>query len=69
MKVVQVTLGHSALAVTADLYTSALAELAKAAAEATAAIVSRRSGAGAAPGGTPEEHHRGLSAAGGEPTS
>ena len=41
MKVVQETPGRSALAVTADLYTSVLPELAQAA-EATAAIVPRR---------------------------
>jgi integrase len=41
MKIVQETLGHSALAVTSDLYTSVLPEIAKAAAEATAAIVPR----------------------------
>ncbi|MFF5992603.1 site-specific integrase [Prauserella flavalba] len=42
MKVIQETLGHSALATTSDLYASVLPELAVAAAEATAAIVPRR---------------------------
>jgi integrase len=41
MKIVQEILGHSAIAVTADLYTSVLPELAKAAAESTFAIVPR----------------------------
>lgn len=41
MKIVQEILGHSAIAVTADLYTSVLPELAKAAAEDTFAIVPR----------------------------
>lgn len=42
MKVIQETLGHSALATTSDLYTSVLPQLAKAAAEATVAIVPRK---------------------------
>jgi integrase len=42
MKVVQETLGHSALATTSDIYTSVLPEVGRAAAEATAAMVPRR---------------------------
>lgn len=41
MKVVQETLGHSALAVTSDIYTSVLPELARAAAEAVTSVVPR----------------------------
>jgi len=41
MKLVQACLGHSALATTSDVYTSVLPEVAKAAAEATLAIVPR----------------------------
>ena len=41
MKVVQETLGHSARAVTSDIYTSVLPELARAAAEAVVTIVPR----------------------------
>jgi integrase len=41
MKVIQETLGHSQLQVTANLYTSVLPELAREAAEATAAVVPR----------------------------
>jgi integrase len=72
MKVVQETLGHSALAVTADLYTSVLPELAKAAAEATTAIVPRRARAGGKPAEHPRNTQRipgGLSAVGGAVTS
>lgn len=42
MKVIQETLGHSALAVTSDTYTSVLPEIARNAAEATVAVVPRR---------------------------
>nr|WP_246868975.1 hypothetical protein [Saccharopolyspora sp. ASAGF58] len=42
MKVVQETLGHSALATTSDIYTSVLPQVARAAAEAAASIVPRR---------------------------
>jgi integrase len=42
MSVIKETLGHSALATTADLYASVLPQLAQAAAEATVAIVPRR---------------------------
>jgi integrase len=41
MKVIQETLGHSALSTTSDVYTSVLPEVAQAAAEAVAAIVPR----------------------------
>lgn len=41
MKIIQETLGHSQLQVTANLYTSVLPDIAHAAAEATAAIVPR----------------------------
>jgi integrase len=41
MKIVQETLGHSALATTSDIYSSVLPEVALAAAEATAAMVPR----------------------------
>lgn len=41
MKVIQETLGHSQLQTTSDLYTSVLPELARAAAESTAAILPR----------------------------
>jgi integrase len=50
MKVVQETLGHSALSTTSDVYTSVLPEVARQAADAVAAIVPRRNA------GTPEEH-------------
>ncbi|MCW6004617.1 site-specific integrase [Micromonospora sp. CPCC 205371] len=43
LKVVQATLGHSTLALTADTYTSVLPQLAQAAAEAVAAFIPRRS--------------------------
>ncbi|MBP2321398.1 hypothetical protein JOF56_001783 [Kibdelosporangium banguiense] len=42
MKIVQETLGHSALAVTSDTYTTVLPQIARAAAEAVVAIVPRR---------------------------
>lgn len=41
MKVVQETLGHSALSTTSDVYTSVLPDVARAAAEATTAVVPR----------------------------
>jgi integrase len=44
MKVISETLGHARSAFTSDVYTSVIPELAKAAAEATAAMVPRRSG-------------------------
>lgn len=44
MKVISETLGHARSAFTADTYTSVLPELAQAAADATAAVVPRRSG-------------------------
>jgi integrase len=44
MKVISETLGHARSAFTADTYTSIIPELAKQAAEATAAMVPRRSG-------------------------
>lgn len=68
MKVVQETLGHSAQAVTSDLYTSVLPQLAKAAAEDTVAIVPRRGKTGAKPSEHPRNTQRGsggLSAVGG----
>ncbi|MDQ7903536.1 site-specific integrase [Phytohabitans sp. ZYX-F-186] len=43
LKVVQATLGHSTMKLTADTYTSVLPELAQAAAEAVAAAIPRRS--------------------------
>jgi integrase len=43
LKVIQATLGHSTFALTADTYTSVLPQLARAAAEATAAVIPRRS--------------------------
>jgi integrase len=43
LKVIQATLGHTTLALTADTYTSVLPQLARAAAEATAAVIPRRS--------------------------
>lgn len=42
LKVIQATLGHSTLALTADTYTNVLPELSHAAAEAVAALVPRR---------------------------
>ena len=42
MKVVQETLGHATLSTTSDIYTSVLPEVARAAAEATAALIPRR---------------------------
>jgi integrase len=72
MKVVQETLGHSALAVTSDTYTSVLPQLAKSAAEAVTEMVPRA--ARGAPAQTPG-HPRGTQeinlaavAGGGEPT-
>jgi site-specific recombinase XerD len=41
MKAIQTLLGHSMLSTTADLYTSVLPQVGRAAAEATAAIVPR----------------------------
>ncbi|MGI8333599.1 tyrosine-type recombinase/integrase [Actinomadura scrupuli] len=49
MKVISETLGHARSAFTADTYTSILPELAKQAAEATAAVVPRRPGPLSAP--------------------
>jgi integrase len=46
MKVVQETLGHSALSTTSDIYTSVLPELAHAAAEAVTTVVPRRAPTG-----------------------
>ena len=46
MKVVSEQLGHSSLAITADTYTSILPGVAKAAAEAVAAVMPRRPGLG-----------------------
>jgi integrase len=44
MKVVQETLGHTSSAFTADTYTSVFPEVAKAAAEKTAALLSTNDG-------------------------
>lgn len=69
MKEIQETLGHSAAAVTSDLYTSVLPDLAKDAAEATVAIVPRRPRAGAKPAEHPrntQEGSGGLVAVGGD---
>ncbi|MCW2916420.1 MAG: site-specific integrase, partial [Actinomycetia bacterium] len=49
MKVISETLGHARSAFTADTYTSIIPELAQQAAEATAAMVPRRSGPLSAP--------------------
>ena len=54
MKVVSEQLGHSSLAITADTYTSVLPAVAGAAAEASAGIVPRRSGATQATPTTPQ---------------
>ena len=43
IKIVQATLGHSSIALTANTYTSVLPQLAQVAAEAVAAAIPRRS--------------------------
>ncbi len=66
LKVVQETLGHSTYAVTADIYSSVLPELAQAAAAATVAIVPRktaRASSQGAPNEPPKINIMGLSGA------
>ncbi|HEV2777890.1 MAG TPA: site-specific integrase [Actinophytocola sp.] len=66
LKIIQSTLGHSALATTSDLYTSVLPQVAQAAAEATAAILPRAPrGTLGHPSGT-HEAVAGLSTRGGD---
>jgi hypothetical protein len=60
MKVIQETLGHSALSTTSDIYTSVLPDLAHAAAEKVAMIVPRRAPTGLPGAPTTESGAPGL---------
>ncbi|MCW2916379.1 MAG: hypothetical protein JWN52_4447 [Actinomycetia bacterium] len=60
MKVISETLGHARSSFTSDVYTSVIPELAKAAAEATAAMVPRRSGPTSDPHSPERQNQRPL---------